>query len=275
MVLLKKHFKVRVLLISLLLMTLTACGFHMPNRGELGSTIKEINVSGSYHTKFYKIIVHKLENRGIKVHAQSVTNRQPEFNKNLPSLTITSPGVVLPIVSVNAFGATKEYNEIITSSVKLTIPNRDKPILIRCGITRYTLDKGDNTLASTNERAIMYDEALEELSDQTIRRISYLGKQTDPNAPYTSPAHLLLAKDENNEDVLIDNSPTMSLIDALMSKDEKEKDQAKSVELSELNNGIDILNSHKTYQLPKVKIRMVNEPPEEVSAEGFMKQPSN
>ncbi len=275
MFLLKVFFKVRVLLISLLLLTLTACGFHLPNRGELGSTIKEIDVRGSYHTKFYKLIVQKLENRGIKVHAQSVSNRKPEINKEMPSLTITSPGVSLPVASVNVYGSTREYNQIVTSAVKLTIPNRDKPILIRCGITRYTLDKGDNTLASTNERSIMYDEALEELSDQTIRRISYLGKQTDPNAPYTSPAHLLLAKDENNEDVLIDNSPTMSLIDALMAKDEKEKEQAKNVELSELNNGIEILNSQKTYHLPKVKIRMVNEAPEEVSEEGFIKQPEN
>ncbi len=275
MFLLKGLLKVRVLIVTMLLLTLTACGFHLPNRGELGSTIKEIDVRGSYHTKFYKLIVQKLENRGIKVHTQSTSNREPEINKDIPSLTITSPGVSLPIASVNAFGSAKEYNQIVTSSVKLTIPNRDKPILIRCGITRYTLDKGDNTLASTNERSIMYDEALEELSDQTIRRISYLGKQTDPNAPYTSPAHLLLAKDENNEDVLIDNSPSMSLIDALMVEDYKERGNAKSVNLSELNNGIEMLNSNKTYELPKVKIRMVNEAPEEVSEKGFIKKSDN
>ena len=188
----------------------------------------------------------------------------------LQELTTTS--VSMPIVSVDVFGSAKEYNMVITTSAILKIPNHSKPIIIRNGISRLTINKGDNSLASDNERQILIDESLDELSDQMIRRINYLGKQSDPDASKATPAQLVLAKDEDNNEVYIDNSPSMTLIDALKAQQVQEKYEADSVALSELNNGIRVLNPEKQYKLPKTKIKMVNEAPDDLTEEGFIKK---
>lgn len=258
--------------VGVMLLGLSACGFHIPNQNRLGSTLAEIDVTGAYHDQFYKMVVQKLQVRGVKVNYQGTANRKFKSRKDVPSLEIAAPSVSTPIVSIDVFGSAKEYNMVVTTSAILKIPNHSKPIIIRNGISRLTINKGDNSLASANERQILLDESLDELSDQMIRRINYLGKQSDPDASKTTPAQLVLAKDEDNNEVYIDNSPSMTLIDALKAQQVQEKYEADSVALSELNNGIRVLNPEKKYELPKTKIKMVNEAPDDLSAEGFIKK---
>ena len=222
--------------VGVMLLGLSACGFHIPNQNRLGSTLAEIDVTGAYHDKFYKMVVQKLQVRGVKVNYQGTANRKFKSRKDVPSLEIAGPSVSMPIVSVDVFGSAKEYN------------------------------------ISDNERQILIDESLDELSDQMIRRINYLGKQSDPDASKATPAQLVLAKDEDNNEVYIDNSPSMTLIDALKAQQVQEKYEADSVALSELNNGIRVLNPEKQYKLPKTKIKMVNEAPDDLTEEGFIKK---
>ncbi len=261
----------KIFAVGVMLMGLSACGFHIPNQNRLGSSLAEIDVTGDYHNQFYKLVVQKLQVRGVKVNYQGTANRKLEKRKDVPSLEIAAPSVSLPIVSVDVFGSAKEYNMVVTTSATLRIPNHSKPIIIRNGISRLTLNKGDNSLASANERSILLEESLEELSDQMIRRINYLGKQSDPDSSRATPSQLVLARDEDNNEIYIDNSPSMTLIDALKAQHEQEEINSESISLSELNNGIRILNPDKQYELPKTKIKMVNEAPEDLSEDAFIK----
>ncbi|MBE6422244.1 LPS assembly lipoprotein LptE [Succinivibrio dextrinosolvens] len=265
----------KVFAVGVMLLGLSACGFHIPNQNRLGSSLTEIDVTGAYHNQFYKLVVQKLQVRGVKVNYQGTANRDFKGRDNVPTLEIAAPKVSLPIVSVNAFGSAKEYNMVVTTSAILKVPNHSKPIIIRNGISRLTLNKGDNSLASANERRILLEESLEELSDQMIRRINYLGKQSDPDSSKVTPAQLVLAKDEDNNEVYIDNSPSMTLLDALKAQQTQEEIDSDSVALSELNNGLRVLNPEKKYELPKAKIKMVNEAPDDLTEEGFIKKGSS
>ncbi len=266
--------KLKLICVGALLLGLTACGFHLPHQNRLDTSLAEINVSGSYHDRFYKLVVQKLQIRGVKVNYQGTANREIKEDKNVLNLEISSPSISMPLASIDALGSAKEYNLIVTSSAKLKIPNYTRPIVMRNGITRTTLNKADNTLASTNEQQILIEECFEELSDQMIRRISYLGKQSDPSEPKSVPAQLLLAKGEDNSEIYIDNSPSMTLIDALQEQDAIDQTQSTSVRLSDLNNGMKVLNKNKTYKLPNTPIKMVHEAPDNLSEEGFIKSES-
>ena len=263
--------KFRLVCIGTLMLGLCSCGFHVPNQNRLGTNISEIAVSGDYHNKFYKLVVHKLEMRGVKVDYQGTSNRKPDERKDIPSLTITAPSVSMPLASINSRGSALEYNVIVRTQAKLTIPNSPKPIIMRNGLTRTTMNKADNTLASTNEQDLVTEECYEVLADQMIARINYLGKQTDPDEPFVAPAELLLAKDEDNNDIYIDNSRSMTLLEALSAKHDAEVSQGKSVSLSDLNNGLKVLNRNKDYSLPKVEPKIPHQAPESLSEEGFMK----
>ena len=267
-------FKLLCCLGIMLAAGIAGCGFHLPNQTSLGSSLKEINVSGDYHHDFYKLVVQKLQVRGVKVNYQGTHNREIQSSRDIPSLEIPTPVVKKPIASVDAFGAAKEYNIIITTAATLRIPNHNRPIIMRNGLTRFTTNKPNNALGSANEQFLIEKEMYEELANQMILRINYLGRQSDPNTAKATPAQLILAKDENNNEVLIDNSKSMTLLDALSAKNDEEKYNASSVNLSDLNNGIRVLNEEKTYKLPRARIKMVNEAPDELSEKGFIKQNS-
>lgn len=263
--------KLKLALFALMMIAVTACGFHIPNQNRLGSSISEIDISGDYHSMYYKIVVQKLQARGIKVNYQGTANREYSVRKNIPSLSITAPKVSMPINSIDSRGAALEYSVIVTSRAVLTIPNLKRPIVMKNGLVRTTVNKADNALASTNEQDIIVDECFNTLADQLIVRINYLGRQTDPDEPRTVPAELLLAKDENNSEIYIDKSQSMTLIEALKNQNDEERGSSRSVSLSELNNGIKILNSKGTHNLPKTEPKVVHQAPDSLSEEGFMK----
>ena len=105
--------KIKLVLIGCMLLGLSACGFHFPNQNRLGNSLNAINVSGDYHDRFYKMVVNKLKVRGVKVNDQNHDNRIFTPIDGIPSLTITSPSISTPIVSVNSRGAVFEYNYIV------------------------------------------------------------------------------------------------------------------------------------------------------------------
>ena len=151
---------------------------------------------------------------------------------------------------------------VVKANASLQLPNYNRRIIMSNTITRSTLNKADNTLASTNEQNIIRYECYDELSDQLISRINYLGKQTDPNSPDLTVAELLLAKGENNSDIVIEKGGNLTLYEALTEQDNKERENASSVTLNELNNGSKILNSKDSYRLPKTRVNLPHQAPE-------------
>ena len=104
-----------------------------------------------------------------------------------------------------------------------------------------------------------------------LLKLNYLGKMTDPDSPIAKPAQLLLAKGENNQDIIIDTSENLTLIEALQAQDAAEKVSAKSYELQELNNGNKVLNTDN-YNLPKVNPVLVHSAPDLVDDNGYIKE---
>lgn len=255
--------KLNLFLIGTLLALTTACGFHFPNQGRLSSTVTRMNVNGDYHGKFYKMVVSKLKIRGVAVNEINCSNRDNFKNiDKVPTLNIVEPTVSTPINSIDAHGAALEYSMIVKANASLQLPNYNRRIIMSNTITRSTLNKADNTLASTNEQNLIRHECYDELSDQLISRINYLGKQTDPNSPDLTVAELLLAKGENNSDIVIQKGGNLTLYEALTEHDNKERENASSVTLNELNNGSKILNSKGSYRLPKTRVNLPHQAPD-------------
>ena len=73
----------------------------------------------------------------------------------------------------------------------------------------------------------------------------------------------------------MDNSRNMTLLEALSAKQDAEVAQGKAVSLSDLNNGMKVLNKNKEYSLPKVEPKIPHEAPESLSEEGFLKTEDN
>ena len=80
--------------------------------------------------------------------------------------------------------------------------------------------------------------------------------------PDLTVAELLLAKGENNSDIVIEKGGNLTLYEALTEQDNKERENASSVTLNELNNGSKILNSKDSYRLPKTRVNLPHQAPE-------------
>lgn len=262
---------IRTLCFGAILFGLTACGFHYPNQTRLGNAMSEIYIEYDPRSQFYKLVSQKLEVRGVKVTAIGKL-KSYQKDKNVPVLKITAVQVGQNIVSVNAAGSDLEYGITAISLATLKIPNHSRPIVMRNTITRTTFNKAANTLASNNESDILVRECFDLLSSQLVDRINYLGKMSDPDEPMPNPAELILAKDEDGNEVLVDTGSDMTLLDALRLNKAVEESTGKNISLSELNNGSAVLNANHTYELPRVVPKLVNEAPESVSEEGFLKK---
>ena len=124
-----------------------------------------------------------------------------------------------------------------------------------------------SNLASHNEINIVINETYDELSSQLVMRLSYLGRQSDPDARVPQPGELVLVPSEGDDPESIEIQTSgyegMTLIEALKAQDTAEKATSSEVSLDNLNNGQDVLN-HRP-QLPKVAPKLLHEAPEDLN----------
>ena len=215
----------------------TGCGFHLPNQAKLDDTMPEVVVTGDYHDQFYKLVVRRLR-----------------------------PNVLDEVVSVNSRAQSLEYALVVSVAPTLAIPNH-RPIMMRNSVTRSVLNKPGQALASDTEKAIVIQETKEDLADQLVMRLSYLGRSSDPDASVPQPAELILAQGESSaqDTAAVTQATTqtqgMTLLEALQQQDQYESAQGTQLTLDQLNNGQRILNN-KSYELPKVKPEPLHQAPE-------------
>lgn len=251
------------------IITLSGCGFHLPHEDKLGDTLPKLNVTGAYNSKFFRLVVQKLRASGVEVNAQTGSN-VIDPKSAVPTLEIPGVGVSAPRITINSLADTLETAVIVSSACTLRIPNH-RPILMRNSITRSKRNKSGYSLASDNEFDIIVDETVDELSSQLILRLSYLGRQSDPNEHVSTPGELVIAKDGSNEpeDLSLQSAPEgMTLIEALQYQNDIEAAKANTTTLDELNNGKQILDQ-RSYELPKVEVKRVHQAPEELSTDRF------
>ena len=243
----------------------TGCGFHLPNQAKLDDTMPEVVVTGDYHDQFYKLVVRRLR---VTVYAQDsgYSPTDDERAKDLPTLILPRPNVLDEVVSVNSRAQSLEYALVVSVAPTLAIPNH-RPIMMRNSVTRSVLNKPGQALASDTEKAIVIQETKEDLADQLVMRLSYLGRSSDPDASVPQPAELILAQGESSaqDTAAVTQATTqtqgMTLLEALQQQDQYESAQGTQLTLDQLNNGQRILNN-KSYELPKVKPEPLHQAPE-------------
>ena len=262
--LLKRCFVVPVALALLA----TGCGFHLPNQAKLDDTMPEVVVTGDYHDQFYKLVVRRLRANGVTVYAQDsdYSPTDDERAQDLPTLILPRPNILDEVVSVNSRAQSLEYALVVSVAPTLAIPNH-RPIMMRNSVTRSVLNKPGQALASDTEKAIVIQETKEDLADQLVMRLSYLGRSSDPDASVPQPAELILAQGEASaqDTAAVTQATTqtqgMTLLEALQQQDQYESAQGTQLTLDQLNNGQRVLNN-KSYELPKVKPEPLHQAPE-------------
>lgn len=245
----------------------SACGFHLPNQAKLDDTMPAIVVSGDYHDEFYKMVVHRLRANGVTVYAQDsgYDPAQDAKVEALPTLILPQPYVLNEVVSVNSRAQSLENAIVVSIAPTLAIPNH-RPIMMRNSVTRSVLNKPGQALASDTEKAIVVQETKEDLANQLVMRLAYLGRSSDPDATAPQPAELIMAQGETSaQDTAAvaqatTQTPGMTLMEALQQQDQFESAQGTQVTLDQLNNGASVLN--KSYQLPKVAPEPLHRAPE-------------
>lgn len=240
-------------LISLALL-LAGCGFNFPNQTKLQESIPEIDLQGDYHDRFYKMVKRNLIVSGVKVYDNGV-GLSDEKRDTIPKLMLPKPRSKEYVASVDSMAQAIEYNIIVSVSANLVIAGH-RPISIKNSLTRSTLNKAGHSLATTTEKQTVINETLEELADEMVLRIGYLGRRSDPDAEAPTPVSLLDTEEEHFE---ARQDPSVTLIEALQQADQAERAQAESVTLDELNNGQRVLGDP---QLPKVRPELMNEIPQ-------------
>ena len=98
-------------------------------------------------------------------------------------------------------------------------------------------------------------------------RLSYLGRQSDPDARVPQPGELVLVPSEGDDPYALEIQTSgyegMTLIEALKAQDTAEKAMSSEMSLDNLNNGQDVLN-HRP-QLPKVEPKLLHAAPEDLN----------
>ncbi len=242
-------------LLSLSLVVLSACGFHLPHQTKLNEALPEINIEGDYHHEFYKKVVQKLRVSGVQVNAQGDRNFTPD--DKVPTLLIPTPSVNNVVVAVDSRAQALERNLFVQVTMTLLIPNH-RPLIMKNSLTRAMLNKTGHSLASDNEESIVTSETYDELASQMVLRLGYLGRESDPDARVPLPQDLVESADDPSSKVETTNPyEGMTIIEALQAQDNAEGTQAQSTTLDDLNNGKQYTNP----QLPPVEPKLLHQAP--------------
>ena len=171
---------VRIFLVFLTSLIISACGFTFPNQEKLANTIPELNVTGDYHHPFFKKVIKELKIAGVNVNVESSSNTIND-DDTIPTLIIPKPNVQDYVSAVDSRAQAIESNFIVNIAATLKIPSH-RPILMKNSLTRSALNKTGQSLASTIEKETIIDETYDILARQLVFRIAYLGKLSDPRS---------------------------------------------------------------------------------------------
>lgn len=223
---------------------LSACGFHLPNQTKLDETLPEINIIGDYQHAFYKKVVNQLKANGIEVYAQS-SDYMPDLKQNIPALLLPAPQVQDEVVSVNSHAQSIENSLLVSIAATLNIPNHT-PISMSNSITRSVLHKSGQSLSSDTEKAMVLDETYDQLANELVMRLSYLGRSSDPDAQVPQPNELTYIPGEDDPEklrLMKQQTSGLTLMEALQLQNQYENLQGHRVSYDELNNGQSYMTS--------------------------------
>lgn len=231
------------LLIIILSFLISACGFTIPQQENLNVAIPKIVVLGDKNNSFVKLVVNDLKQNGVEV----LLNAQ-DTDKAIPKLSVANPVVEDFVVAVDTSAQALERNLQISTAATLFIDNY-RPIAMKNSISRTILNKSGNSLASQNEYDLVISETLQTMANQLIVRLSYLGKQSNPDIKIPTPGELTLQKGEFLDDK--NETSKMSLIEALQKQDAIDRNNSTTISL-------DKKLSEQSYKLPSVKPKVLD-----------------
>jgi LPS-assembly lipoprotein len=171
-------FIYKILIISFIILTLSACGFHLRTPVELPSELKLIYIeSDQPYAPFEQVLRRQLQ----ESHIQLVNNPNPES----ATLKIISRSLTTSLISISTSTATSQYN--LTFSITYQLLDRNNNIIIPAS----TLSSA-NTYSASNSQMLGASNQQDILAVSLRKNVIFLLM----NRLASQEVHQLLEKDE-------------------------------------------------------------------------------
>jgi LPS-assembly lipoprotein len=171
----------RWLVLSLLLVVLAGCGFHLRGAVTLPAAMKHTRISGSENTPLY----YELESALLAAGAEVVEDEETATS----TLIIHKERTGRRVLSVDSKGRASEYE--LSLRVEFSLVERDGRVIADSEtlelLRDYSFDPG-NVLGSGGQEAMLRSEMHRYAARQILRRLQSLARQSGQATAETVPA---------------------------------------------------------------------------------------
>ena len=158
--------KINILLVILVTMVVTGCGFHLQGTYKFSPAIQNLAISSvDSYDPFQRLLKDSLQQNGVNIRDKADVN-------NVAELEVSSPVVNEQIHSYDSKGQVSQYRLVSTCKYKLVASNGK--ILRENIITRSRIYSvaPNQLLSNANEQQIIREELSVEIVNELLRQLS-------------------------------------------------------------------------------------------------------
>jgi LPS-assembly lipoprotein len=154
----------RWLLLPLLGLWLTGCGFHMRGDLDIPPEYMKVQLKGDNKSDLYRLVANRLQRVGVQL---------VPGGENVPQLTLGNIQVTNQAVSVDSRSQAVEYNMQFNTEYSIVMPEHE-PQKFNASFSRTFLNKSSEALASSREQEQRTREMQEQTADLILIQLSRL-----------------------------------------------------------------------------------------------------
>ena len=154
----------RWLLVPLLGLWLSACGFHMRGDLNIPPEYMKLQLKGDNKSDLYRLVATRMQRAGVQL---------VPGGENIPQLTLGDILVTNQVVSVDSRSQAVEYNMQFNTEYTIAVPNHE-PQKFNASFSRNFLNKSSEALASSREQEQRTREMQEQTADLIMIQLSRL-----------------------------------------------------------------------------------------------------